>query len=323
MAGRALFAALTVLLCAAAETDTPSIEHTSPRLITRPDNFDECRKEGVRELGEYRDVSPTLHLDKDGTLSKFDLAEGTPDWARSLTECVLARLRFSPGTQDRKPIESTANLSIRFRERAPEVAPGVVVDGIGAFITAPWQMRKPRHRNCRVPPKLLTLGQTQQFIVKLVIQPDGTLSDIQLPVGSGPEHEQLAHCLLKDARFAPGTIDGRPVRAEATLPIRLFSDNDTGAVVVPKPAATPEELEAAYQACIPRDLPSMGSAFYRFEVSTRGSVGSPELVKSSGDPRLDEAGLCIVKLLKFTPMTQGGRAMPARITWELPMRPPR
>jgi TonB family protein len=77
----------------------------------------------------------------------------------------------------------------------------------------------------------------------------------------------------------------------------------------------------AYQACIPRDQSSMGSAFYRFRVSSRGRVSLPKLIKSSGDPRLDEAGLCIMKMLKFTPAMQGGRAVNSTVTWELPMRP--
>jgi outer membrane biosynthesis protein TonB len=47
----------------------------------------------------------------------------------------------------------------------------------------------------------------------------------------------------------------------------------------------------------------------------------PKLIKSSGDPRLDEAGLCIMKMLKFTPAMQGGRAVNSTVTWELPMRP--
>jgi TonB family protein len=81
------------------------------------------------------------------------------------------------------------------------------------------------------------------------------------------------------------------------------------------------DLEAAYQACIPRDQSSMGSAFYRFRVSSRGRVSLPKLIKSSGDPRLDEAGLCIMKMLKFTPAMQGGRAVNSTVTWELPMRP--
>ena len=156
--------------------------------------------------------------------------------------------------------------------------------------------------------------------MKLTVNPDGTASDLEMPLGSEPWHEETARCVIDRITFTPGSRDGQPVKAEASMPILMRTEGDS--VAVSSLRSSNEEVEAAYRACYPPDTLAMTSAFYTFDIATNGKLKNPKVIKSSGDPRLDDAGKCILSLLEFKPMMRNGEPIKSQ-AMGLPIRPPR
>ncbi len=319
MAGAIAIAAAVTLQAALADKNDPTV-WTPPRIVQRPDEFNECHVDAAGALPKDADRSVELLIATDGTLKEFSLPKGSPSWMTILSDCVVKQLRFSPWIRDDKPMESGAFLMIAFRARGPGQAAGFAVENVGPVITAPRISNRARiTRNC--VPDTVTPGTLSRFVVTLTVQPDGSMTDLVFPVGSQNWQQELARCLLGRITFFPGTRDGFPVAAAATMPISLR--DDSGGITPSELRSTAQELESAYRACYPPDLLTMTSAFYSFNIATNGKVSSPKLLKGTGDPRLDDAGVCILKMLEFTPMMQNGRAIKSTATWELPLRPHR
>jgi hypothetical protein len=294
---------------------------TPPRIVQRPDNFDDCHSETAGDLARSAERSVNLTIAADGTLKDFTLPEGSPDWMKDLSACAMKRFRFSPATRNGKPAETPVSLTIKFRARGPNPPADMVIEGVGALITAPRLGARPEGLNLCFPDRQAVPGMLNRLVVTVTILPDGSWRDLTFPPGSESWQEEVARCMLGRITFLPGTLDGVPVEAQATLP--LVVTTGSGNVVNPKLRSTAEELEAAYRACYPLDLLTITSATYRFDVATNGHVSNPKVVKGSGDPLLDEAGACILKMLEFSPLKQNNRAMKSSVTWELPIRPPR
>ncbi len=104
------------------------------------------------------------------------------------------------------------------------------------------------------------------------------------------------------------------------MPISVATEGDS---TVSSLRSSREEVEGAYRACYPPDTLAMTSAFYTFDIATNGKLKNPKVIKSSGNPRLDEVGKCILDLLEFKPMMRNGQPIRSQATWELPLRPPR
>lgn len=317
--GIAIAAAVMLQAALLGETDVP--EFTPLRIIQRPDNFDVCHAEVAGELAMDNAPSVELTIAADGTLSKYSLSEGSPDWMKELSGCAVKKLKFLPGTRQGTAVERRASLTIKFRARGPEELAYITVENVGPLITSPMISRGSRDTSGCYPERVKRLGQLSRIVVTLTIMPDGSVTDVTLPPGSEPWHEETIRCVLDRVTFIPGTLDGLPVAAQATLPIVM--QFDSGKISAPELRSSIEQLEAAYRTCYPPDSLTMASAFYNFIIASNGKVSNPKLVKGTGDPRLDEAGACILKMLEFTPLMQNGRTMKSLVTWELPLRPHR
>jgi TonB family protein len=243
---------------------------------------------------------------------------------KDLSGCALNQFRFSPATRDGEPVETNASLTIRFRVRGPDQSTGVSIENVGPLIIPPRIRAKGGDINTCLTADNPRPGSVSRFIATYTVLPDGSVQDLVLPPGSERSQEEIARCILNRAKFLPGTRDGVPVAAEVKMPIVLRADgSDEGAFITPTLRSTDEEVEAAYRACYPPELLTMAAAIYKFNVSTNGHVSNPKVVKGSGDPRIDDAGVCIMKMLEFSPLIQNGRAVKSYVTWELPIRPHR
>lgn len=316
--GVAIAAALMLQVALGDDIAVPNF--TPPRIVHLPDSFDACHSQTAGDLKFDNEPSVALTIAADGTLDEFTLPEGSPGWMKELSGCVVEQLRFLPGTRDGKPMESSASLKIKFCARGAVQAADIDVERVGPLITPP------RLRNRGVDtdscfPDRARQPRLSRFDVNITIMPDGSVTDVTLPAASEPWQDETARCVLGRVTFIAGTRDGLPVAAQATMPI--VAKTKLGDVSSPKLRSSNETLEAAYRACYPADLLSMTSAFYSFTVATNGRVSNPKVAKSSGDTRLDEAGVCILKMLEFAPLMQDGRGMKSIVTWELPIRPPR
>lgn len=294
---------------------------TAPRISHMPESLGDCFAPAAPASGYDDQISAKLTIAADGALKEFSLRDGSPDWMKGLTDCALSKLQFTPGTQDGVAVESQAFLALKFAEYGAEKAAAVGIVKLGPLMTAPRLVRMPEGTDDCYPPGIARRGSVARFVVSLNILPDGEVTNVTLPVGGEPWYEKTARCVLERVAFIPGTRDGIPVEAQASLPI--VYKTVSGEVSASELRSKDEELEAAYRACYPSDLATIASAFYSFEIATNGRVRNPKVIKGSGNPRLDEAGACIMKRLEFTPLMQNGRALRSTVTWELPIRPPR
>lgn len=313
--------AACVLHQAALGNEGDVAKFTPPRIVQRPDNFDNCHAQAVSDFGKDNESSVKLTIADDGTLKEYSLADGSPEWMKELSRCAVEQLRFAPATRDGSAVERDAVLTMGFRKGGPETSTGITIEEVGPLVTPPYLSRESRDTSDCYPERIRRSGQVSRIVVSITILPDGTLTDVTLPPGSEPWQEKAMRCVLDRVTFFAGTRDGLPVEAKATIPIVMKFKSDK--ISAPELRSSAEELEAAYRACYPEDLLTMASAFYSFDVGTSGHVSNPKVINGTGDPRLDEAGACIMKMLEFKPFMRNGRPMKSHVTWELPIRPHR
>jgi TonB family protein len=266
----------------------------------------------------------TLTIAKDGSIENFSLQENAPAWMQQLSQCILDRIDFVPGTSKGKAVKARAELLLNFANGDGLELGTIQVLTVGPLITAPHLLGRPGHvlENCL--PRNSPSSGVSRIVIETTITPDGRIANVDVPVGSPAWVEIAARCLQKRLKFAPGTRDGYPVEAQAKIPITLHNESlPPGNVTEPKPPTDREEVEAAYRECYPPDLAAMESIYYSFDVDTEGRTSNVKVVRGSGDERLDQAGVCIVSKLRFSPLMHGDTALKSKITWELPIRPPR
>lgn len=324
MSGRLRLSLVLILLIggaasAAAEFVVPVF--TPPRISLHPDDFRECTAQAGPEVAAVATAVVKLTLKDDGTLKDFSLPADSPPWMSELAQCGLAKLRFAPGTRDGVATESGGSLEFKLRAQAAAGGSTVTIEQAGRLATFPRLVRMPESTWDCFPREFARRGNVARFVVTLTILPDGQVTNVTIPVGGDSWQEETTQCVLGRVAFIPGTVDGVPVTAKASLPI-VYSV-ESGAVIKPELRSSDEQIEESYRACYPPGLVATTSAFYRFDIAANGKVANPKLHKGSGDARLDEAGVCILSRLEFTPLKQNGRAIRSSVTWELPIRPPR
>jgi outer membrane biosynthesis protein TonB len=319
---RGLIVAVAFLLSASAVgSDIAGVEFTPPQIVQPIENFSDCHAAAMLRAGTDAQISVTLTIAADGKLKNFSLREGSPNWMKDLVTCAVRKFQFLPATSHGVEVEWKAFLPIYFGAIPATESTGTTVESAGPLLTAPWKIPNSQDTTNCFPADTVKRGLISRIVISVTIMPDGSVGEVKPPEGSEPWMDASAHCVLERTKFYPGTRGGIPVQAQSWMPL-VFKDTE-GKVTSPELRSTGGELEAAYRACYPSDQLSMTSIVFSFLVAKNGHVNDPKVVKGSGDPRLDEAGACILKMLEFTPLMQNGRPMKSKVTWELPIRPPR
>ncbi|MBP6514651.1 MAG: TonB family protein [Steroidobacteraceae bacterium] len=183
--------------------------------------------------------------------------------------------------------------------------------------------------NC-YPVEARSDGNEGQLMMLVLVGEDGTVKKTQLPEGIVDWQRKAADCLAGKMRYEPARLaDGKPFPAVAIVPITfsLASDlADYASVVYSKLASTEEEMAQIHRSCYPVELlPSglSGEVLYRVRLSALGRVTKLELLRSSGDTRIDEAGRCIVEGYEFEPARRGGRPLVSTFPWSVKVLPPK
>jgi TonB family protein len=170
-------------------------------------------------------------------------------------------------------------------------------------------------------------GREGRVEAQVTILPDGAVGKVELPAGTPAWMRSAALCMVERIRFTPGLLDGVPVEAEATLPITFGLKGADGQappdLAIPQLRTGPDEMEAAYGACYPAGLTDEVTVHYRFTIGIDGRVSGPRAIRGSGDRRLDKAGACILRKLRFTPLVRGSQAVKATVAMDIFVRPGR
>ena len=251
-------------------------------------------------------VIATIGIDPSGRPISIAIPEETEPVLAQFARCAALKLRFKPGIRDGTNVSGSLQLQMSFP------LPPRMREVNSRLINRCFQRLVPDPR------------VASRFVVDVQIEADGSVSRRSLPDDAEPWMEKVADCVLARLTFIPGRLDGRPVAAQASLPLvsaPFGFSADLRALQRPSIVATESQIEDAYRDCYPDGLDIQRQLDYKITVSTLGAVMDAVIVRSSGDSRIDEAGICILKRLPFEPAVLEGEIVQTTVTWSILIRP--
>lgn len=174
-------------------------------------------------------------------------------------------------------------------------------------------------------PALARAGLEGNVSLKVTISAEGELLGVEVPPEAAWWMKDGAECVAAQLEFKPGTRDGIPIAASATLPINFRLGGrygSTATITRPKVITTSDEVLHIYRTCYPPGLDAETQLSYKITVTRSGKVRDPQLLDEGADARLAAAGLCIIRQLRFEPARRNGTAVTSTVGWPILVRPP-
>jgi hypothetical protein len=250
-------------------------------------------------------------IERDGSIGEVTMPPGIEPWQEETAQCVMGLLRFDAALTNGVPSRSNIVIPLKF-DLLDE--PVIVPPRIPA-----WSRKEDDNGYSRYARRT---GQEGRLFVTVTVEADGSLGEVELPAGIESWQEETARCILGIVKFLPGTADGVAVAAQAKLPLH-FSLIGSPPVEYPKLISTRAELKDAIRACYPPDSLANANPQYRMTVNRAGMARKIRIIESTGDAKLDEAGICVLKLLKFQPAMRGKEAIDSTAVVPIPLAPPK
>ncbi|HEU0224189.1 MAG TPA: TonB family protein [Steroidobacteraceae bacterium] len=320
-------AVLVALGALAGGEDVPSAGSADrpPRLAIDPaGEVDRCRRAWARHGRIAGETEVTVWVDANGRVTGVQTRADAEPLLAQAAQCAALGLRYDPAMREGRPVA------------------GSLVVPIG-FVTPPEIHRSPTHEQwMRCYPKSHRHeGIEGRVELTITVGTTGKLLRHSVPPGTDEWLVKAADCVVRHMSFRPGTDRGVPAQATVLMPvyfkvsdISLQAFASAAAPTItglrrkepvdedPAPISSEEEILAAYRDCYPPGLDASADITYEINVEISGVVRRVGVVKGSGDPRLDEAGACILRRLKFRPATFNGHAVTDTLHWPLLVRPP-
>ena len=246
-----------------------------------------------------------------GRVTGATSAPGTPEPLASAAQCVAVTMRFEPAREDGRPVAGKLTVAIGFP--AP---PQLRVDLV----------RATTYCQPAVQP-LTTLNSAYEGTLDLLVKvgKDGRVAETVLPEGVLPWMEEAAHCLKDRLDFYPARLNLEAVESWTMVTIDFNLTRNAHERVrldAPTIRSNDEQIVSAYRECYPAGRIDEVKVNYRITVTDGGRVRKAEIVSSSGDEVLDEAGICILQKLFFVPARRNGLDIEATLNWPILVRPP-
>ncbi len=172
-------------------------------------------------------------------------------------------------------------------------------------------------------------GNEGRLSMDILVGEDGTASYTRLPDGAAGWQLKAADCVARKLRFEPARLaDGTPYPSTVRVPISftLSWEGEDVSPVQPASLTSKQELIAQiHRACYPAELLASGTygeVLYKVDLSALGRITKLELLRSSGDARIDEAGRCIMSAYEFEPARRDGRPLVSTFPWTVKVLPP-
>jgi TonB family protein len=267
----------------------------------------ECRR--LHDPNSYIDdsVVADITVDPQGQPTGVVFPEGARGTLEQLALCTAIKLRFKPVVRDGVARGGSTRMTLSF-----QLPPSIKrYDGGLAYRCS---------RKALPDPDIAA-----RFVIEVTISDTGWVLGHQMPPDAEPWMDKMAGCVLKALEFNPARRNSRPVEATVTIPIVTGPEGirtSLREIVRPRPGSTDDEILDAYRKCYPPGMTAEARVSYRITVSTLGRVLRTEVIEGSGNARLDEAGACILKELRFEPATVDGVLIQTTIGWPLLVRPP-
>lgn len=284
-------------------------------------------------------VEITVTVGADGRATAVTTPPGTGDRVAAAAQCVGVRLAYQPALRDGEPVTDRVVLTVEF-PTLPEVRGDLqrVVD----YCHAPWSDAEVRLgttvrnaagfpvRNRRADEMDARVASARsralEGSVDLVarVGKDGRIREYQLPGGTLPWMQEAVKCVAERLEFYPARLRTGLLESWTLLPLS-FGLSDVqhleAEIEPPRPRSDEAAILAAYRRCYPAGQTAMVTIHYRITVAKTGRVRKAELLESSGNAALDEAGACILRSLVFHPARRNVRDVESTLNWRVLVRP--
>lgn len=329
----AAIAAAGAMLCVAAAGGRalaePTNETRAPSVLSDP------VEATVHCYGNYARSGPltgayeiTVSVGADGKATSVSTPPGTPERAAAAAQCVGTRLTYRPALADGNPVAATVRVPIEF-PNLPSVRGELqrVVD----YCHAPWSeseiwlgTQERGEMDARIGASDSRALEGSVNLLALVGK-SGKIKQYELPGGVLPWMQDAVKCVSDRLEFYPARLRTERVDSWVLLPLTfgLSDQQHLGAEIAPpRPRADDAAILDAYRRCYPADQTATLTIAYRITVAKTGRVRRAEVLQSSGNAALDEAGACILKSIAFVAARRNGRAVESTLNWPILVRPP-
>lgn len=281
-----------------------------PKLRPAPPELGRCFPNTAPRAGAQEKVLVVATVSPDGKAGNLQFPPDIEPWQEATARCVMQLLEFDPGTRDGVPVAADISMPLDLRlQAAPKVVPPRLMH------SDPSEFSDCYSRAAR------RAGAEGQILFEVMVEPDGSVSRYELQPGVESWQKVTADCLIPRLRFEPATRDGVPFAAKAVLPL-TFSLEGSVPLTLARVVASKDELEAARRNCYPSDSQGSATPHYKVTVNVRGWPSQVMLVESSGDKKLDKAGACIIKKLRFDPAKRGEQPVMSTLLLPMTVQPP-
>jgi TonB family protein len=289
---------------------------TPPRPIGSPASAsDNCFRQHSRDGEVTGEAEVAVSVDASGRVTGAASAPGTPEPLAAAAQCVAVTMKFEPALESGLPVPGKANVAVGFP------TPPQLRQDLNRAITYCQPAIQPAFALGRTPNN--AYEGTLDLLVK--VGKDGQVLQTVLPDGVLPWMEEAAECLKERLDFYPARLRLEAVESWTMVPIDFnLTSNPHEQVRLDPPTLRSDDAQilAAYRDCYPAGRSDQARINYRVTVTDGGRVRKAELVASSGDAGLDEAGVCILRRLLFVPARRNGVNVEATVGWPILVRPP-
>lgn len=286
---------------------------TPPRpLASPPDATDNCYRLHSRDGEVSGEADVTVSVSAEGRVTGAASAPGTPDPLASAAQCVAVTMKFEPALDgDGQPVPGKALVSVGF--------------------PTPPQLRQDLERAIQycqpALQPLVSLNNAYEGTLDLLVKvgKDGRVLETVLPEGVLPWMEAAASCLKDRLDFYPARLRLEAVESWIMIPVDFNltrGQHERVRLDPPTVRSGDEKILEAYRECYPPGRSDEARINYRITVTDGGRVRKAEVVSSSGDAVLDEAGACILRRIIFVPARRNGVNVEATLAWPILVRPP-
>ncbi len=275
------------------------------------DATDNCYRLHSRRGVVTGEVEVTVMVDAQGHVTGAASPAGTEERLAAAAQCVAITMRYEPATLDGEPVAGKVSLAVGFP------SPPTLNQDV---------RRAVEYCQPAIDP-LLTLNSAYEGGLDLLVRvgKDGKVAEAILPEGILPWMEQASKCVADRLSFFPARLRLVAVESWAVIPIDFHLTTDPHERVRLEPPTVRSDdaqIVDAYRKCYPPGRDEQQLINYRITVTNGGRVRKAEVVRSSGDEALDQAGHCILRNLIFVPARRNGRNIESTMTWPILVRPP-
>jgi TonB family protein len=252
-------------------------------------------------------IEITVTVNAEGKATAVTTPPGVEERLAAAAQCAGVMLTYAPAKRDGVPAEDQLVLPVTFPTLP---TPRLPVRSAIDYCHAPWAFDDLKEGELDLP---------------VLVGRDGKVKEFLLPGGILPWMSEAARCVAGKLEFYPAVLRTTLVEAWTVVPLdfNLTRNPHLDSEVTPPTLRSDEAaIMAAYRKCYPAGHAGEARINYRITISRGGRAYRVELLESSGDPALDQAGICILRNLSFVAARRNLRSVESTLNWPILVRPP-